>query len=209
MKNYYTYKQLQDDLGFTPTQIEEAQKGSDPEIIHLGRDVYVRSVYLDLERIHENMYPDATYLFPDSIHYLQSALYFQGLSDHVPSKHLLAVGEDREDFSNKRSTYGFTKLEGLQLMLGAETTFYYGEPVITYNEEKTLCDLLANQDKVLVEDINIAFTRYCSKAPAYDVLDIYATTLGVKTELKNKLAELGYKSWYAGSEIDIWKKSKN
>ena len=122
----------------------------------------------------------------------ESALYYHGYSDRVPENISVTVPEH----------YGTSRLKGKNLRIRyckpdlikngvVEITSSYGNPIMVYNLERTICDIIRHYSSVDIEIANKAIRQYCStNSKKLSLLMLYAKKMGIAEKVRKRLEVL-------------------
>ena len=148
-----------------------------------------RGIYVSTDAIEDELFSMQT-KYPKLIYSHETALYLHGLpighpeySASVPSGYKV-VGSVAERFK----IYTSKELHEL----GVETIkSSHGNPIRTYNVERTICDLIRSRSRIDVQILNEALKRFVKlKSADHSILLDYARKLKVETILRNYLEVL-------------------
>lgn len=150
-----TTKQL-NDLGLSSRQIKR-----------LVDDKIISKIKQGFYRLFDEVVEDEiiiSKLFPDSILFLESALFHYQYTDRVPYKWQIAVDRDSEkkkyriDYPLLKPFYTETKY------LDIGRTYYqlHNQTINIYNRDRTICDVLRYEHKLEKEIVTNAIKRYIS-----------------------------------------------
>ena len=106
--------------------------------------------------------PAITALFPDGVICMESALDYYGYTDSTPSAWHLAV-DNKSTRTRFHIDYPIVKphfISSDRYQAGIVEAEIDGKPVMIYDRERTICDLLLHRNKVDGEVFNIAIQRY-------------------------------------------------
>jgi len=84
--------------------------------------------------------------YPKAVFTLNSAFYYQGLTDTIPSHYYLLTDKDAAKISNKDVKQSFDNNDSLSL--GAEVISYNGDEIPTFSKERLLVELIRNKSKM-------------------------------------------------------------
>jgi predicted transcriptional regulator of viral defense system len=127
-------------------------------------------------------------LFPETIMCLETALFYYGYSDRVPSAWHLAVDKDTRK-TKFNIDYPFVKpyyLEPQSLEIGVVSGEIDGHGVRIYDKERTICDCLKRSGRMDKEIFNKAIQAYV-KDPKKNIPNLmqYAKRLRVEKKVKD------------------------
>ncbi|HHX37945.1 MAG TPA: abortive phage infection protein [Clostridiaceae bacterium] len=155
-----------------------------------------------LERVAHGVYltPDA---FDDEMYRIQArnsraiyshetALYLHDLTDRDPSKWSVTVpfGYNATHLKDEGIIVYTVKKEFHEMGISEMQTIY-GRPIVVYNKERTICDIVRNRNNMDVAILNDAIKRYLDlKGKNIPLLLRYAKELGVEKILNSYLGIL-------------------
>jgi len=84
--------------------------------------------------------------YPYAIFTLNSAFYYQGLTDTIPSYYHLLTNKDATKISDKSVKQSFDNNDSLQL--GVETISFGGDEILVFTKERLLVELIRNKNKL-------------------------------------------------------------
>jgi predicted transcriptional regulator of viral defense system len=177
LKNYLSYDELVS-KGMNKRDIN--QQVLEGKLQYVGKKIYVNPEFM-----HSGLQTDATYLAPESVFCLISALDIHGMTLRIPHHFWLATNLNRKTFQANNNTYKFYKTTGMWYRLGIETQLRDGEPIFVYDIEKTICDVIKNKDLLIHEDVQYCIEEYTHEVKNYEKLLDYARILGIEKELKS------------------------
>ena len=108
-----------------------------------------------LFKVETGIYSDELYVpeiavisfkYPYGIISMNSAFYYHGLTDTIPTKYYLTTGKDSYKIRDKRVKQNFENSEYLEL--GGEDTVVDGVSVKMYNRERMLVELVRTKNKL-------------------------------------------------------------
>ena len=115
-----------------------------------------KGVYSDREYVPE--YQIIATKYHKAVFTLQSAFYYQRLTDVIPEKYYLATSRGASKISDARVVQIFENSEWL--MYGAEMISYGNSEILMYNKERLLVELLRNKNKLPYDYYKEILTRY-------------------------------------------------
>ena len=131
--------------------------------------------------------PTLSRLFSDAVICLESALDYYGYTDRTPSGWHLAV-----PFKSARARFSIDYpivkphfIRESKYPIGIETVLIDGTEILSYNRERTSCDLLLHKNKIDAEVFNTAIQRYVRDPAKMETrLLQYATALRVERKAR-------------------------
>lgn len=150
-----------------------------------------RGVYVSTDSIEDEMFSMQT-KYPKLIYSHETALYLHGLSDRTPFEYSASVpsGYKVVDTVADRFKIYYIKKEFHEL--GVETVkSSHGNPIRTYNVERTICDLIRSRSRIDIQILNDALKRFVKlKSADHSLLMDYARKLKIEAVLKSYLEVL-------------------
>jgi len=147
-----------------------------------------RGIYVMIDSIEDGMYSMQT-KYPKLIFSHETALYLHGLSDRTPFEYSASVpsGYKVVESVAKRFKIYYIKMELHEL--GVVTVqSSHGNPIKTYNIERTICDLVRSRNRIDVQILNEALKRFVKlKSTDYSILMDYAKKFKIDVVVKNYL----------------------
>ena len=122
----------------------------------------------------------------------ESALYHLGYSERVPENISVTVprhfGTSRLNDKSLRIRYCKPEL----IYYGSEERLSnYGNRIVIYNLERTICDVIRHQKGMDIEIANKAIRKYClENMNRLSLLMIYAKKMGISDKVRNKIEVL-------------------
>lgn len=158
----------------------------DGKLERVGRGLYVSPDSID----------DEMYLmqkkYTNLIYSHETALFLHGLSDRTPFEYSATVPSGYkvvENISDNFKIYYIKK--DLHQMGIVELNTAFGNPIISYNIERTVCDLLRSRSRIDIQIFSDAMQRVVeNKNLDYIVLMKYAEKLNVKNLLNTYMEVL-------------------
>ncbi len=130
-------------MGITQATVTRLER--EGSVIRLGRGLYqLPDAPLD---IHHSL-AEAAKLAPRGVICLVSALSFHGLTDHIPSKIWMAIGQKDRKPAVKRPSMEFVRFSSQNLNSGIEQHTIESVPARIYGPAKTVVDLFRYRRKV-------------------------------------------------------------
>lgn len=132
-----------------------------PECISkYGNDYQIKKKLSEMKlfAIEKGIYSDVKYVselevivkkYPDSIFTLNSAFFYHGLTDTIPSRYYLATERGKRKITDKRVKQIFENSGELEL--GATQMAYNNATIRIYNKERVLIELIRNKSKIPFE----------------------------------------------------------
>lgn len=150
-----------------------------------------RGVYVSVNAIEDELFAKQA-KYPKLIYSHETALFLQGLSDRTPSEYSASVpsgykvvGDVAERFKNY---YIKKELHELGVITVRSS---HGNPIRTYNVERTICDLIRSRNRIDGQIRNEALRRFVRlNSVDYSILMNYAKKLKTETVLKRYLEVL-------------------
>lgn len=155
-----------------------------------------------LERVERGVYV-STNAIEDELFYMQSkyakliyshetAAYLHGISDRAPFEHSASVPSGYKVVGSVTDRFKIYYIKRELHELGVKTiNSSHGNPIRTYNIERTICDLIRSRSRIDIQILNDALRRFVKlNSVDYSVLMDYARRLNVETILKNYLEVL-------------------
>lgn len=84
--------------------------------------------------------------YPKAIFTLNSAFYYQGLTDTIPQKYYLLTDKDDTKITDKSVKQSFDNCSSLNI--GAEVIEYNGDVIRVFSKERLLIELVRNRTKL-------------------------------------------------------------
>lgn len=150
-----------------------------------------RGVYVSTNAIEDEMYfMQAKY--PKLIYSHETALYLHGLSDRTPFEYSATVPSGYKVVRSVAERFKIYYIKMELHKLGVETVqSSHGNPIKTYNIERTICDLIRSRSRIDVQILNDALKRFVKlKSADHSILMDYAWKLKIETVLKSYLEVL-------------------
>lgn len=101
-------------------------------------------IYSDRE--HESSIAVIMKKYPRAVFTLNSAFYYQGLTDVIPQKYYLLTNKDDAKIYDKRIKQCFDNY--LSMDIGAEVINYNGDKIRVFSKERLLIELVRNRTKL-------------------------------------------------------------
>jgi len=167
------------DLGFSSRQIKKLME--EGIITKIKHGFYELTDYIPREEV------IIARLFPESIIFLESALFYYGYTDRIPSSWQIAVNKN----SNKLQyniDYPLIKpyyLEPKFIEIGIDTIEIEGVKIRIYDRDRTICDVLRYETKLEVEVFTNAIKNYI-KDPKKNVRNLfeYAEIFNIRNKVQ-------------------------
>jgi predicted transcriptional regulator of viral defense system len=150
-----------------------------------------RGVYVSTDAIEDEMYSMQT-KYPKLIYSHETALYLHGLSDRTPFEYSASVPSGYKVVGSVAERFKVYYIKKELHELGVETLqSSHGNPIKTYNIERTICDLIRSRNRIDVQILNEALKRFV-KLKSADLLILmdYAKKFKIDAVLKNYLEVL-------------------
>lgn len=150
-----------------------------------------RGVYVSIDAIEDEMYAMQT-KYPKLIYSHETALYLHGLSDRTPFEYSASVPSGYKVVGSVADRFKIYYIKKELHELGVETMkSSHGNPIRTYDVERTVCDLIRSRSRIDVQILNDALKRYVRlKSADHSILLEYARKLKVEAVLKSYLEVL-------------------
>lgn len=150
-----------------------------------------RGIYVSTDAIEDEMYSMQT-KYPKLIYSHETALYLHGLSDRTPFEYSASVPSGYKVVGSMAEQFKIYYIKKELHELGVETVqSSHGNPIKTYNIERTICDLIRSRNRIDVQILNEALKRFVKlKSADLSMLMDYAKKLRIDAVLKNYLEVL-------------------
>lgn len=150
-----------------------------------------RGVYVSTDAIEDEMYSMQT-KYPKLIYSHETALYLHGLSDRTPFEYSASVPSGYKVVGSVAERFKIYYIKKELHELGVETVqSSHGNPIRTYDIERTVCDLIRSRNRIDVQILNEALKRFVKlKSADLSILMDYAKKLKIDAVLKNYLEVL-------------------
>lgn len=150
-----------------------------------------RGIYVSTDAIEDEMYSMQT-KYPKLIYSHETALYLHGLSDRTPFEYSASVPSGYKVVGPMAERFKIYYIKKELHELGVETVqSSHGNPIKTYNIERTICDLIRSRNRIDVQILNEALKRFVKlKSADLSMLMDYAKKLRIDAVLKNYLEVL-------------------
>ena len=150
-----------------------------------------RGVYVSTDTIEDEMFSMQT-KYPKLIYSHETALYLHGLSDRTPFEYSASVPSGYKVIGTVADRFKIYYIKKELHELGVETVqSSHGNPIKTYNIERTICDLIRSRNRIDVQILNEALKRFVKlKSADLSMLMDYAKKLRIDAVLKNYLEVL-------------------
>jgi predicted transcriptional regulator of viral defense system len=150
-----------------------------------------RGVYVSTDAIEDEMYSMQT-KYPKLIYSHETALYLHGLSDRTPFEYSASVPSGYKVVGSVAERFKIYYIKKELHELGVETVqSSHGNPIKTYNIERTICDLIRSRNRIDVQILSEALKRFVKlKSVDFSILMDYAKKLKIDAVLKNYLEVL-------------------
>ena len=150
-----------------------------------------RGIYVSTDAIEDEMYSMQT-KYPKLIYSHETALYLHGLSDRTPFEYSASVPSGYKVVGSMAERFKIYYIKKELHELGVETVrSSHGNPIRTYDVERTVCDLIRSRSRIDVQILNDALKRFVKlKSADHSILLEYARKLKVEAVLKNYLEVL-------------------
>lgn len=150
-----------------------------------------RGVYVSTDAIEDEMYSMQT-KYPKLIYSHETALYLHGLSDRTHFEYSASVPSGYKVVGSVAERFKIYYIKKELHELGVETVqSSHGNPIKTYNIERTICDLIRSRNRIDVQILSEALKRFVKlKSVDFSILMDYAKKLKIDAVLKNYLEVL-------------------
>lgn len=150
-----------------------------------------RGVYVSTDAIEDELFSMQT-KYPKLIYSHETALYLHGLSDRTPFEYSASVPSGYKVVESVADRFKIYYIKKELHELGVETIkSSHGNPIRTYDVERTICDLIRSRSRIDVQILNDALKRFVKlKSADHSILLEYARKLKVETVLKSYLEVL-------------------
>ena len=147
-----------------------------------------RGVYVSTDAIEDEMYSMQT-KYAKLIYSHETALYLHGLSDRTPFEFSASVPSGYKVVRAVAERFKIYYIKKELHELGVETIqSSHGNPIKTYNIERTVCDIIRSRSRIDIQILNEALKRFVKlKSSDLSLLMDYAKKLKIDTVLKNYL----------------------
>ena len=154
------------DLGFSSRQIKKLME--EGIITKIKHGFYELTDYIPREEV------IIARLFPESIIFLESALFYYGYTDRIPSSWQIAVNKNSSKLQYNID-YPLIKpyyLEPKFIEIGIDTIEIEGVKIRIYDRDRTICDVLRYETKLEEEVFTNAIKNYI-KDPKKNVRNLF------------------------------------
>ena len=150
-----------------------------------------RGVYVSTNSIEDEMFSMQT-KYPKLIYSHETALYLHGLSDRTPFEYSASVPSGYKVVGSVAERFKIYYIKKELHELGVETVkSSHGNPIRTYNVERTICDLIRSRSRIDIQILNDALKRFVKlKSADHSLLMDYARKLKIEAVLKSYLEVL-------------------
>ena len=130
--------------------------------------------------------------YPKLIYSHETALFIHGLSDRTPFEYSATVPSGYKVVSNVADRFKIYYVKKELHLLGVTSgKSSFGNQIIVYNIERTICDIIKSRSRVDIQILNEALKRFIGiKSSDYLLLMDYAKKLNIETVIKNYLEVL-------------------
>jgi predicted transcriptional regulator of viral defense system len=127
--------------------------------------------------------------YPKLIYSHETALYLHGLSDRTPFEYSASVPSGYKVVGLVADRFKIYYIKKELHELGVETVkSSHGNPIRTYDMERTICDVIRSRRRIDVQILNDALKRFVKlKSVDHSILLDYAKKLKIEAVLKNYL----------------------
>ena len=150
-----------------------------------------RGVYVSTDAIEDEMY-SMQGKYSKLIYSHETALYLHGLSDRTPFEYSATFPSGYKVVGSIAERFKVYYIKKECHELGLETVqSSHGNPIKTYNIERTICDLIRSRSRLDIQIVNEALKRYVKmKSTDFSMLMHYARMLKVDVVLRNYIEVL-------------------
>lgn len=150
-----------------------------------------RGVYVSIDAIEDEMFSMQT-KYPKLVFSHETALYLHGLTDRTPFMYSASVPSGYKVVESVAERFKIYYIKKDLHELGVETVqSSHGNPVKSYNIERTICDLIRSRNRIDGQILNEALKRFVKlKSADLSILMDYARKLKIDTVLKHYLEVL-------------------
>ena len=147
-----------------------------------------RGVYASIDSIEDEMYAMQS-KYPKLIFSHETALFLHGLTDRTPYEYAATVPSGYkvvETLSERFKIYYIKK--DLHLLGLCKVKSSFGNQIMAYNVERTICDIIRSKSRIDIQIFNDALKRFVNKKSVdYTLLMKYAKDFKVEKKLKEYL----------------------
>lgn len=142
-----------------------------------------RGVYIDIKEI-EDTYVTSQAICRKGIFSNETALYLHGLSERTPIKYTFTIpsGYNTKLLKDKKYNFFYSKKEIYELGTCKVKT-PYGNEVLVYDIERTICDVIKNKDKLDISIVSSAIKDYL-KNKNRDLIKLYSYAKNLNIDKK-------------------------
>ena len=150
-----------------------------------------RGIYVSTNAIADELF-SMQMKYPKLIYSHETALYLHGHSDRTPFEYSASVPSGYKVVGSVAERFKIYYIKKELHELGVETIkSSHGNPIRTYNVERTICDLIRSRSRIDVQILNEALKRFVKlKSADHSILLEYARKLKVEAVLKSYLEVL-------------------
>lgn len=150
-----------------------------------------RGVYVSIDAIEDEMFSMQT-KYPKLVFSHETALYLHGLTDRTPFMYSASVPSGYKVVESVAERFKIYYIKKDLHELGVETVqSSHGNPIKSYNIERTICDLIRSRNRIDGQILNEALKRFVKlKSADLSILMDYARKLKIDTVLKHYLEVL-------------------
>jgi predicted transcriptional regulator of viral defense system len=150
-----------------------------------------RGVYVSIDAIEDEMFYMQT-KYPKLVFSHETALYLHGLTDRTPFMYSASVPSGYKVVESVAERFKIYYIKKDLHELGVETVqSSHGNPIKSYNIERTICDLIRSRNRIDGQILNEALKRFVKlKSADLSILMDYARKLKIDTVLKHYLEVL-------------------
>lgn len=150
-----------------------------------------RGIYVSVDAIEDEMFSMQT-KYPKLVFSHETALYLHDLTDRTPFMYSASVPSGYKVVESVAERFKIYYIKKDLYQLGVETVqSSHGNPIKTYNIERTICDLIRSRNRIDGQILNEALKRFVKlKSANLSILMDYAKKLKIDTVLKHYLEVL-------------------
>mgnify|MGYP004449507191 CR=1 FL=1 len=125
--------------------------------------------------------------YPDAVFTMQSAFYYQGLTDEIPDKYYLATQKSKQRIRDKRVVQIYENSNGL--MLGVEKLVVGGVELLVYDKERLLVELMRKRSRLRPDEYKELIRSFRKISDELDFAKVgdYAQELPKTSQVMNSI----------------------
>jgi predicted transcriptional regulator of viral defense system len=150
-----------------------------------------RGIYVSVNSIEDELFAMQT-KYPKLVYSHETALYLHELTDRTPFDYSVSVPSGYKVVGKVADRFKVFYIKKELHQLGIETvSSNHGNPIIIYNIERTICDLVRSRNRIDIQIFNEALKRFVRlKSVDYLKLMDYAKQLRIDKSLNRYLEVL-------------------